>query len=575
MSKLFCSNSHVATDSIIRHNSSFPVSRKTESNGVYSVVFDKMSQHQESCYWTEWGGVNIVGTPIFREGLEAENIAKYLFDNFSEDTIAQLKCDIVGFWSALLYKEGDVFLFNDYYGIYDICYFKEDGFFCSGNSLADIVRCKNEIEFDEFPFIMENFQNSAFPGSTSFKDVKKLKRSEYIRINNGFLEVRPVDIIPIRANYINTSKSIEDISRLIKVYASKISERYGTVAIGMTGGLDSRLVFAGFNSVGADITCVHGVSSGTCKEDRHIVDEICAKYNKELELHNWEQPSDFILSDQEDVWREVGFSNYLAQGCKEHIEQFKETGKRYAFYQSGYFCEALRLREWASGKGNSFSLVDYVDNYFIDKNLKDCYSNYREYRDYLINHFKEQLSEIGYSGDFNHIPIDIFERFRWQMSRYHDSRSTLNLNNFHYTFSLMAVPYIHEYVLSLPASVIRGGTFQIKLLENLDANLLNFAVFSHRRAYHIKNYKKVPDVTKKNIVDFLFQKLPVVKKGIVSLYQRFKYKTESTHNVLVDQIEDLGISLPQYLNIEKYKGSLVKLRALIIGCHCLAKDKTA
>lgn len=520
-----------------------------------------------------WGGVFLVGTPLLRDGLSGKALCQYVFEHTNEKEIAQLKADVVGYWAALVIKEGSVYVFNDYYGIYDVCYTQENGLFNIGCDLADVARCSDKLKLDEFPFIMENFQVSAFPGYTSFKNIFKIKSDNFLLIEGGKLHVKNIEKVKIEYLFKDEGTAISDIASRIKTYAKLISDKYSPMSINMTGGLDSRLMFAAFNAVEADISFMHGVHSGGQAEDGIIVKQLSESYHKPLHLVDWEQPKAFNLKDQEDVFEEIGFNNYLAAGCKKHIDEFFEEAKRYPFTQSGYFCEAIRLREWAEKKGNTFSLYDYVDDYFIDKNLKTSYLHYNAYRDYLIEGYKQQLKEMGYYEDIERIPINLFERFRWQMSRYHDSRSVVNENKNRFTFSLLAVPYIHEAILSIPADVIRGGTFQIKVIEKLDPNLLKFDVFSHRRAFYIKNYRKVHKLTKKNMADLILGQMPALKKIAVILYQRLKYDSANKRNLMAEQILELYADLPDYINIDTYQGSLVRLRALAIGLHCIAKEK--
>ena len=574
MSKFFCSNISENISKVVSHNSKFPVNETIDESGMTAVVFDKRAAHHTDYKRFSVGGVFLVGTPLLREGLTSQSLCRYVYEHTSEEKIAQLKADVVGYWAALVIKDGSVYVFNDYYGIYDICYTTENGIYNIGCDLADVARCVGKkLELDEFPFVMENFQVSAFPGYTSFKNICKVRSDNFLKIEGGELKIKKIEKVKIDYHYMNETNAINDITSWIKTYAGLIAEKYAPMSINMTGGLDSRLMFAAFNAVGANISFMHGVHSGGQAEDGVIVKQLSESYGKTLELVDWEQPKSFNLKDQEDVFEEIGFNNYLAAGCKKHIDEFFEEAKRYPFTQSGYFCEAIRLREWAEKKGRTFSLYDYVDDYFIDKNLKSSYQHYNAYRDYLVEGLKRQLVEIGYMGDVERIPVNLFERFRWQMSRYHDSRSVVNENKNRFTFSLLAVPYIHEAILSLPSDVIRGGTFQIKVIERLDPNLMKFDVFSHRRAFYIKNYRKVHKLTKKNLADFILGNMPALKKTAVKIYQRLKYDSANKRNLMAEQIHELYEDLPNYINIDTYQGSLVRLRALAIGLHCIAKEK--
>lgn len=569
MSKFIVSNKCENVEKVVSHNEMYPVNAEWDALGVKCVVFDKRAQHHNDILWDGLGGAFIVGTPLFRDGIDGDDIAEYVYEHTSDNGISGIKNDVVGYWAALVVKDGALYVFNDYYGIYDVLYSQENGIFSIGCELSDVVRCRRTLEYDEYPFVMENFQMGAFPGLTSFKGINKVKPNTYLKIEGGNLFENEIIRKQISYKFSNVNKAIEDVTALIKSYAERISRRYSPMSIGMTGGLDSRLVFAAFKAVDAKISFMHGIHSGGRSEDGAIVKELSKAYQIPLEIVDWEQPKSFCLEDQEDVFEEVGFSNYIAVGCKKHFEQFYDEATHFPFKQSGYFCEAIRLREWAEKKGKTFSLQDYVDNYFIDKTLRNAYVNYDSYRDYLMKGFVNQLREMGYEGELNRIPIDLFERFRWNMSRFHDSRSVVCDNMNHYHFSLLAVPYIHEAILSLPADVIKNGSFQIKVIEKLDPNLLKFDVFSHRRAFYIKNYKKRHKLTMKNIADVVLEKTPALKKILVNTYQRIKYSSAAKQNLMANQIKEMNVKLPDYLDLEAYEGSLVRLRAFAIGLHCI------
>lgn len=67
--------------------------------------------------------------------------------------------------------------------------------------------------------------------------------------------------------------------------------------------------------------------------------------------------------------------------------------------------------------------------------------------------------------------------------------------------------------------------------------------------------------------------MPAFKKIVVKFYQRLKYDSENKRNLMAEQIHELQTELPNYINIDTYQGSLVRLRALAIGLHCIAKEQ--
>ena len=409
-----------------------------------------------------------------------------------------------------------------------------------------------------------------------FKEIKRLKREQYLEITECGLNLKGLSDYRYKYAFQNKQQTIQDIVSYAKKLSVKIAARFGKTAVAMTGGFDSRLVFGILNSApNNDITLVHGVSSGTEKEDMEIAQNIAKHYHKDFILEDWNNRKGFNLNDQFNIFRIVDYYNYVGLGSKRCYSEYERIGKGYTFYQAGYFCEALRLREWAEQKKSStFSLTDYVDNYYINKSLKECYANYDEYRNYLVEKYREQLKEIGFTGDENRIPMDYFERFRWIMSRYCDSRSVMMLNSFQFTFPIMSTPFIHEIVLSLPTDVIKGGGFQIELVSAMNKELVElFGLHSHRRLYRIKNNKKIPLLIMKNVADYCFTLLPFIKPMMFAVYRKFKYDSTNVRHGVLDEFDQLSVKVPEYLDLTKYPEVPYRLRATMIGLSCVQNEK--
>lgn len=550
------------------------VNHAFDQGWIKGIVIDKKCQLSENYFWDANGGAFVVGTPLVSDVV---NVAEYIYRDFEVSKINKYKREIIGMWAAFVYRGGKAYCFNDYWGLYDICFHSsEDNTFVVSTSLADVHANVPDARIDEYPFVMDNFQLGAFLGDTMFKEIKRLKREQYLEITECGLNLKGLSDYRYKYAFQNKQQTIQDIVSYAKKLSVKIAARFGKTAVAMTGGFDSRLVFGIFNSApNNDITLVHGVSSGTEKEDMEIAQNIAKHYHKDFILEDWNNRKGFNLNDQFNTFRIVGYYNYVGLGSKQCYSEYERIGKGYTFYQAGYFCEALRLREWAEQKKSStFSLTDYVDNYYINKSLKECYANYDEYRNYLVEKYREQLKEIGFTGDENRIPMDYFERFRWIMSRYCDSRSVMMLNSFQFTFPIMSTPFIHEIVLSLPADVIKGGGFQIELVSAMNKELVElFGLHSHRRSYRIKNNKKIPLLTMKNVADYCFMLLPFIKPMMFAVYRKFKYDSTNVRHGVLDEFDQLSVKVPEYLDLTKYPEVPYRLRATMIGLSCVQNEK--
>lgn len=443
MAKFFISNNIDLYTTILDYNSSFVISNQYKNEKINACVFNKIIKPQHNHYFTPSGGIYIVGTPI-HDKIAPLDIPKYVYESFSLKNIAKIQKELLGIWAVFVVKDDKIYCFNDYYGLYDIFYFNKDNNYVIGNALSDIIPAQSNIEFDEFPFVMENCFTGAFPGITMFKDIFKLKGNQFIEVNSDTFSVRQFNQEPIVTGFNSVEESISYISDGLLYYCKKISDYFGNVAMLMTGGLDSRLLFAGFNSVCANIVNIHGISNGSCKEDKEIVDDISKFYNKRLEYLDWSYEDIFSLDNQAKVFNEIGFYNWMDAGNHQYFDEIKRIAKQTNFLQAGYFCEALRLREWAENKGGQvFSIYDYIDDYYLNDTFKSLYPNIIKFREYLIFNFISLLREIGYEGDVKEIPMDLFEKFRWIMARFSDSRYTVMINLYMPSFLVMGIPKIH------------------------------------------------------------------------------------------------------------------------------------
>lgn len=552
---------------------------EVNNNLIATYTYEKICSPHNNYYCSEDGDFCIiVGTWIYK-GQTGEETIHSILSEFTPDKIGQLKHDIIGMWSAVLSKNNEIYIFNDYYGLYDVCYFINETQLVVGTLLHEVAQIAGQNTFDEMPFMMEAFQDGAFPQKSLYKGISKLLGKEYLLISQNGDKCSKVEIIGLNKSeyklfyhYQNEETAVSDITMRLKEVATDIDRLFGRKGMFLTGGLDSRLVFAVYNSVGASMVCKYGQGNGSQEGDRKIVEQLCKSYNKELEILDW-SPYTNTEKDDDEVFSLIGYSNWIANGSKKHIDGFRVSAIKEPFFAFGYFCEAIRLRDWAETKGDSFSLDDYVDNYYINAKLSGVYDNYIEYRKYIYNGLYNQLRSIGYEGDVNRIPIDFFERFRWEMSRFCDSRAEFMLNTYSYAFSLLSVPFIHELVLSLPANVIRGARFQIKVIANIDRTLLDVNVFSHLRPYKVtKGLKKKRLLSMKSLADDVFKFLPFIKPVLVHFYRNKRYGVDDVREKYLNDIEKVNV-IPFPIELNRFQGDLSRLFSVIKGQRYVLNNK--
>ncbi len=591
MSKLFIANENRAVERNISANRQFYQKYNyLYQDGISAVFYEKKIYSLGNTYRDGAGNfIGIVGSYLYKErfGIAA---ARSILEDFDGDVARMKKC-VQGMFSAFILKDGRAVVFNDYYGLYDTYYHINETGYSIATSLKDVLLEMPDVSIEQFPFILEIFHTGCFDRETSFKNVFKLVGRNYLVIADGKVTVQWItdDAYRIEVpSYTDADSAIEYIVNRIGYYASCVSRNFDHIALGMTGGLDSRTVLAAYaaSTERADITLFYGKGNSlltpTCKEDDEIVRQIAREYEFPLQYMNWQHPEASEGVDweyQQNLAEQYGFWNRVYAGNRNFFEEVegKVIGES-AFWDFGYFLEACRLREWAENKGTDVILLDeFLKEYFIDKKLATCYDNQNSFYEYVKGVFRERLSD---AKEVEMIALDKFERFRWNTARYSDSRLYVLMNDFTYSYPLFSVPCIHEMILGLPAEAIMGGKFQIALLRKLNAGMLRIPIFSHRRKYHltVEGDKKM-DVNFKNIMSRVLLKVPRLSKPVLGVYRRVRYRDYmSNYDKVQMQLSDLqDEDVNDWLHVRDYPNgnirALYNLRQFLIAYHIVKEER--
>lgn len=531
MAKFYLSNNQDVFGFILTENKRvFPKHNVETIDNTHIVTFAKLS-NVSKIYEPKYS-IYAVGSFIYKNNI-GENALNLIYEDYNKLGVSGLKKSIIGYYNIIISIDGETVVFNDYYGVYDICYSTDGDRFYIGSQLKDVASSIEDRTIDEYSFIQETCQLGAFPGKTIYKHINKLRGNEYLSIKNDKLNVMSIPQQEYLVDYVYSGEdqALFDISKMIKDYSSIITQAYKNIVVFLTGGLDSRLNFAAFSNTETDLRTQYWRSFGVDKEDEVLAKEISEYYGIKFSATDCYDPEDSNGVDwnyQKELFETVGFNNYICNGNPNIIKEIQKYGNNGEFLAFGYFCEAIRLREWAANlKSNTFSLDDYIDKYYINNALNfHNYPHIESYKEYLKLNFVEQLESLGIKDNFDKISLSVFERFRWIMARLCDSRMECLNNTYAFSFSIMSIPQIHQAILSLPDDIIKDGVFQVKLIRLLDNELTSrFSIFSHNRAYKIKkNGHKIRLLTFKNIADSLFLILPVIKPICIQLFRLFKNK---------------------------------------------------
>lgn len=527
------------------------------------------------------------GTVVFDEKV-ALSALDGIYKKFNGD-VSEVKKSCSGIYNILLKKNGNIYIFNDYYGLYDIYYHvNKDDEYTIGTKLDDVVNYTGDSSINKFGLITSVFMYCCSDDKTEFSNIHKLKSNQYIEFCSNDVSIKSISSSKMKLHI--KKMSLEDkvcyLSKELNNYSSIISNNFSNINVHCTGGLDSRLVVGALATNNSRMNLLYGNGNSLLapsnREDYLISKEIANYTNSNFVEMNWnssEVENGLDLEEQNSVFNKVGFLNRIYIGNVNILNEYYERfGSTCDFYEFGYFLESLRLREWAESKNEKLILLDeFIDEYqipvYINSKTVDFYD---EFRAYVKAQFQGFINEQGIEIENGFISIDDFERLRWCTARHADIWMCKLVNDITYSFPIFSVPNIHECILSLSADEIRNSSFQIRLMKEICPNLLRFPLFSHRRMYKInENFQKEQVFSFKSTADMLINKFPYVKNFSYSLYRRLNYKSHRELEIsVVHDINELNSKDFSFINIHEFNNDLYPLyyfRQFLIGYNLLLK----
>lgn len=546
-------------------------------------LFVRKKLKVQSCnsYFSTEGFIVGVGTYIYKNETGLSSLQLILKDFLETLDVAEIRKKIKGAYSFCICLRNEVYVFNDYYGLYDVYYGNNHNGYFIGNEVSDLSFLVDSIEINEFEFLYQSFVGRYNTKKSILKGIFKLLNNEYIHIKSGkiFITKIPSDKYKLKVpEFQNVTQAIAYVDTLVSNVVKDILKCFGSIDICITGGLDSRLILASFireqNSVNH---ILYGESDNfymfARNEDLCIAKKLSEISKTKLLKLNWSNPeynSSIDLNWQKEFFEKVGVLNTVYLGNKNVVNSLMcNKDLNISFLEFGYFLDPLRKREWVDySKRNNFSLDEYLNRILPDKK-KIGYDNIDEFYNWVKEMYVDSLSDLNIL-DYSRIPIEYANIMEWFCrQRYTDSKMCVFVNNYTHSFPIFSVPEIHEFILKIPYDALSNAKFQIKLISTIYPELLKIKIFSHRRYYNInKRGERVLAFNMKNLVTRIGYKLPNIYRYFFYYYKKYHYKsTPSDNSLFMKNLFDLNVKAGGILNLENYKlpiFNLFKYRQLLL-----------
>lgn len=563
MSKIIFSNNKalLAEYQGIANGGGYELLNTSKLDGFCVQTYKKLCVDNKNYVESAKGIAVAVGTYIYKGKTDGDALSLILED-FAGDIIS-VRDKMLGNYLLMIQAGSNCYFCTDKNGLFDAFYYESpNGTIAISNTLYELCKSIEEpLSVNELNVLEQVFQIAILGDGTIVDEVKRLRGYEYIRVNLSDKVLEIVDTLH-RPEY--TIDRTTDIDGHVKKfcetylqYSHAIADVFDSdIAISATGGLDARMVLAGFLKNGVHPTLYSGegnsVLSTTRVMDTNIVSMIAESFGLEQKILSW-KTAEPVNKDWEKYIQRYGFFAGIYGGSEDTMNSYEGITNR--FITHGFYGEMYRTLDFVQsyiGKENTMTLDDYIDNYYIDKRVQSYVSSetYTRYRQGIKEKFLCLLHNYNIQED--RLTADLCQALVFEYRRNADSRFVNFCNRQRYSIAIIGERDLLQHTF-LPLTTKANATFAIRAINEMEPRLLDFPLYSTCKVDYINKEKLTME--SKNIVG---------SKAISSSlrkYMKFRWVQKLYFNLSVVKkylVGDKKVAREQW-NSRKLSGQLNKL----------------
>lgn len=481
----------------IKERAGYTISGIVETKQYNYVSFHKLAFNNENYLSVGDDFIGVLGTLIYKE--LTENMLNALYNDWADD-INGIRQNCIGSYCVIIKKGDHISVFGEENYMYNIYYYIANSSYILSNSFFDIQSIYGSgLEIDRFNFLEMVFNTYVLGNETIFKNVKRLCGDEYIYIDleKNIAEVKRINVDWKLDGKLNYSERVKKLSDNLVKKAKVISDVYGTPALCMTGGLDSRLCIAPVLANGVKPDLFYGVGNSILTDtkdmDLKINQMYAEKFGLTLEVMDWSTslPIDKDWQKYFDRYSE-SFVQYNASSCV--YDSLEKVPNHYMVF--GYFGELYRNLPWIENlQKDTFTINEYVDDYFMkqvsfERLIRSANISYIEFRD----HIKQKMIKLCNRYEINpeRIHVDEYRYLYLEYLRVGCSIMLNLVNKMRYCSYPIAEDDVYKYC-SLSRNEHVGAKFMLDMYAQIYKPVLEIPFFTH---CEIRKYN-----TEKGILD--------------------------------------------------------------------------
>ena len=514
--------------------------------------FLNANKKSKKLYQNEGEFIFIYGTAFYK-GEKIENNLEEIFFALKYNKLCyeEIIKEIEGNYFLLILINNKYFFWTDRYGVLKIYFYYNEDTLIISSLIYNIFKANPEFSINAFNLIEQGFQLVCLDNTTFLDKVFRMNIETLYIYTPKNLVAKKIKYSELDYSTYLFEKKIDILVEKLISKAKYVQENYKSIALNMTGGLDSRVILAIYLSIGIKPTLLYGKGNSfitnTHNEDLEIVKKIAQKYNLELEIMDWSIEEENLEKDWDNLLCQYG-ELYIKYGGNRKIFDFYRNSN-FDFVEFGNYGEMFRnipkLEKLPSKLTveEAFSLYKFID--------------YETIGDHKLEIKKRLLKKMNLilGDDF---PIDKvkYNKFDFYYSCMTDS-SMINLVNY------LEISCANLYTFCLDES--KEFTYEekkdkrifVEILKRIDINLLTeIEIFSgEKRIKYVKNkfvysnflerskfIYKLYQVMKKYInKDFLMKINKILLKSSKSCKEMEKMKNLKSY--IIKQIEQTQIEL--------------------------------
>lgn len=491
--------------------SGFTKYNEIHNSEFYLIAFKKLAVDNENLVKIQNNDfVATAGTLIYKEKI-GKNALRNIYYDF-EGNINNIRKNVIGNYFITIKKGDNICIFCDENNIFNVYYLNNKTNWIVSNSLFDIAKYETEkLTINEFNFIEYTFQFSIIGNGTIFNEINKLRGDEYILINLKNSSFNIITELPgkITINFDNEEDLTKQFTNALNNKIKVISRVFDKITISMTGGLDTRTIFSSFLRNNVKPNLVYGVGNSpltnTKNRDLEIDKMFAERYGLNFHIMNWETPEkvDKYWNKYMNKYGLLSLIYYSSNNIFNELENLNTE-----FIEFGYFGEPLRNVPWLENlKNEKFDIYEFIDDFYINSNIKKVYINYEEYRQNLIEKFINICKNNNI--DYMNIDKDNFQILHNEYRKRADTKLVNFSNSSFYSISILSQKDLLDFSLNIPYSFKKNAKFMLKSLFEIYPDILKVPFFSHTEdwIFDEKEFKLIKKYEGNNIIRNFKQKL--------------------------------------------------------------------